>query len=1467
MSVPYVSKELNSKNLSYGTMSAGPSNRIDISIPSGQRTSGTPGDHRRRYVSGDKRKASLSNPRSRPLHGSSIGLLSSSGKESWRYTIADSYSSNQNHNQAYPKNNNISSIQDYSSSRISSHSSLDVLFHPSASGSSSPSPRIPSGRGNKPLSLLNQGSANEERKLGQQQEEERRRMGSWYFLAEVQNQTRSGSDPSSYTRQRDQRAGMERIDQDLPSGREGAYSFADSFQSKMSRHTISTPSFLSGSPRGDIESGSRRASFPTSVQEEDHPDPEAQPQTLVTSPVPVSGDLPTQSASTSLSTSPAFTFFSTDRSSMFNNHPQSSRIESTSSSNPPLATGFSLYGAEKGDDEDESANDTCSDSMGQTPTIRARRYSEAFPSFSASPESHPNCTSATPQSLNAESPRPALAVDAQWIRPTSVRPINLKLPPKPLPKKDNVRWWRKTMMGFSRQEVDVTKCAIAYFLASLFTFNEKLNSWLPNASNAHMIATIAVYYNPAKSVGAMVEADLFCVFVSAFSSLISLAAVGTIKAADAAGSQAGDWAALFFWMGGACAIMAWLKSWVGKPTFNSATSMGFLTMSIVIVKEGGLRKLLETLLNVLLGTTIANLTCLLIYPYSATSKLQHDINSTLTSFSTLLSILSQTFLLDARSSSEPITPESLAKAVEAHEKSFTLLKKNLAEAKSEFLDHRIQRTSESYDTVVSSLTRLAQHLTGLRSGTGLQYEILKAEREGRIIIEKNQESEKPIFSPMLRGDMSGKGLPTTVNVQGESDYFSKSPDPAGQTSKEVKDDEGMTHTEADATTDPSQLVEIQEAEQTEEDNSEEDIRLAEDANLLAEVREQVGPQIRALTTACNETLLGIRATFAPADPGLSCNIDALRETVSKTLDAFRASSSGSIMSLYDSGCDIPDIGSNNLNTAPKESAFLVFYFIFTLDEFTRELLFFIDSMSEIQDQERQFGLRAKSWITRWTRQISFWLERKRSDYSSTTTRKGPPTMKRTLRKRMSMIIPIDPSEYKIKFPNNAPDAPGTATNPDRKTLSFKGQFQHWVWELAERTRKPDIKYAIKVGLATSLLAAPAFTSTWRPIFYEYKGEWALMSFFTTMAPTEGQTNFLSLQRVLGTLSGAATAACVYSIFPENPIALPLFGFLFSLPCFWYIVTKPAHATTGRFVLLTYNLTALYSYNDRARDTPVWSIAYRRFTAVSVGVIFAFFVTRFWWPYAARRELSNGLSDFFIDLSYLYTRLIATFSEHQGTEDGVVTSDPLDVIAEEPNERTRLVIPKSPLSSSVREFMAMELHLQISLINLRSLMDAATKEPRFKGPFPRKLFNALIMSSQTILDRFHSIRCVVNREEWDAIIHRDFIEPVNPERREMTGNVLLYFSTISSAFKLKVPLSPYLPPAEEARVRLLMKIEDLEVMRSEKGGGARHLLFFSYVLAMAGVIKELNYIGSVLQDAYGVAGGSFANFEALFETPR
>ncbi|KAG6812598.1 hypothetical protein H0H92_001949 [Tricholoma furcatifolium] len=114
---------------------------------------------------------------------------------------------------------------------------------------------------------------------------------------------------------------------------------------------------------------------------------------------------------------------------------------------------------------------------------------------------------------------------------------------------------------------------------------------------------------------------------------------------------------------------------------------------------------------------------------------------------------------------------------------------------------------------------------------------------------------------------------------------------------------------------------------------------------------------------------------------------------------------------------------------------------------------------------------------------------------------------------------------------------------------------------------------------------------------------------------------------------------------------------------------------------------------------------------------------------------------------------------------------------------------------------------------------------------------------------------------------DFIIPVNRERHEMVGNIILSLSTLASAFRLKAPLPPYLPPAENSRQRLVDAIRKLDIVRNRDIKGSRQLLFFAYAHTMKGVTEELEFLGRSMQDAFGVIGGSAEEFEALFMYPE
>jgi hypothetical protein len=93
--------------------------------------------------------------------------------------------------------------------------------------------------------------------------------------------------------------------------------------------------------------------------------------------------------------------------------------------------------------------------------------------------------------------------------------------------------------------------------------------------------------------------------------------------------------------------------------------------------------------------------------------------------------------------------------------------------------------------------------------------------------------------------------------------------------------------------------------------------------------------------------------------------------------------------------------------------------------------------------------------------------------------------------------------HKVSFPKVQPHAPNTIQTPRRSDLSFMGRVKQRLWAFGARMKERDMKYAIKAGMATAMLAAPAFIEATRPLFMTFRGEWALISFFVVISPTIG----------------------------------------------------------------------------------------------------------------------------------------------------------------------------------------------------------------------------------------------------------------------------------------------------------------------------------------------------------------------------
>src|SRR6185295_13952313 len=120
-------------------------------------------------------------------------------------------------------------------------------------------------------------------------------------------------------------------------------------------------------------------------------------------------------------------------------------------------------------------------------------------------------------------------------------------------------------------------------------------------------------------------------------------------------------------------------------------------------------------------------------------------------------------------------------------------------------------------------------------------------------------------------------------------------------------------------------------------------------------------------------------------------------------------------------------------------------------------------------------------------------------------------------------------------------------------------------------------------------------------------------------------------------------------------------------------------------------------------------------------IWGVYVTAYWWPYEARVELRKGLSQLLVNMSWLYYKLVAIYSDGSDLDFKMNENDALNS-----SSSVTLTPQASYQTKSAKEFVEMELFLQLSLIKLRELLSQTPNEPRMKGPFPVETYNNILM---------------------------------------------------------------------------------------------------------------------------------------------
>ncbi|KAK9234147.1 Fusaric acid resistance protein-like-domain-containing protein [Lipomyces kononenkoae] len=533
----------------------------------------------------------------------------------------------------------------------------------------------------------------------------------------------------------------------------------------------------------------------------------------------------------------------------------------------------------------------------------------------------------------------------------------------------------------------------------------------------------------------------------------------------------------------------------------------------------------------------------------------------------------------------------------------------------------------------------------------------------------------------------------------------------------------------------------------------------------------------------------------------------VKETLVLARQAFDNQRMSTLQQMYAMDVFRSSIESNNeaISVFVEEIASICGQFSYGLLNFTDGLLHVITVIEEYDVYLKAGRPRSWSWM-------KFW-DVPRSDGRPSTSDGAV-----TVPQELSRLFSDDSSDLKFAKP--------TAPVPVGLRL----------WRALRIFRRNDVKFGIKVGLGAMIFTTPAFLSATRDIFNHYRGEWGLISFVIVMNISIGGTLGAAFYRILGTVIGAFSAYMAWQVFPANNIALPIVGFLIAFICFHIILSGRPNTVFGRFILLTFNLTALYSYtisrgNEHEDDDEgglhpmIGEIAIHRLIAVVSGVLWGVIVTFYVWPNSARAELKRRLGIVWIRLGLIWK------------------SDPL----------SKIPMLRDSIGPSQDVGLREEQNLSKSLLKLRELVAEAAKEFRLKGPYPIKQFNVILSVTEEILDAYHNVNTMILRTSKSPELNTDIIRYTELERKELGNRIFLFFYLLSSALRLSLPLPDNLPNTEHARKRMIAKVNEFrleQVGNAPVGNEEEFVLFYSFILATLSINEGLLKIIAAQQQIYG-----------------
>lgn len=895
----------------------------------------------------------------------------------------------------------------------------------------------------------------------------------------------------------------------------------------------------------------------------------------------------------------------------------------------------------------------------------------------------------------------------------------------------------------------VIKCSIAYLLASLAVYWTPFDNWLGSTDSKHVVATVAVYFHPARSKGSMHQTLIYVVISLLFSFTVSFGcrSVSTIFFNN--GEDEISYCIDLVISSISFGLISYVKTKVNKATFNTACSLASIAIVSCVVKEGSLNsanipleRLHATFQVVVTGCVISVACCYLLWPIRAVDELRSSLNDSYNIMSSVLSTLANRFL-----AGESLN-EKDSQVFKALNKNIAELFKNNEEAKYELLSTGREEEWNVFNELVHSTISLSRHLHALRSSTEMQWSLLHA--------------DSPNHS-----HNDNESLPSLDSYSSQTFRMSHSQD--------------------------------------EDPNSNESTHNAHDSSQLFDLFVYyLSPSMKSLIF----TIKGILGEVpfekkSELNPNVFARTVHLQNSLNEAIKLFESKQTESFEKLYDQ--DVFKGSTDFLfKTDLEEVTACCGNFSSLLALFASELMDFL-KLAETYEDARA-NSRSWSWLKLWKSKWNSKTKKERSD------------LKKNDHSTLNAALLDLQSQYHKK--------PST----EQKVMTRLDQWSHNLWRVLKVFRKSDVQFGIRVGLGALLLSSFAFLPWTKELFNNWRGEWALTVYCIMMNKSLGGTTMTAKWRFVGTFIGAICAFICWDVTDGNPYALAITGFVISIPSFYIILFWKKNNPFGRFILLTYNLTALYSYSmvqkdgeddkEGGEDPIIGEIAFHRFIAVSIGIVWALIMASCFLPTTARARLKSGITILWLRLGVIWN------------------SSPLDY---DPTT-LRLVGLKD------------EKGITGLLAECETLLKQAPIEFRLKGSFPEDTYSKLLKSTSIIIDTYENMNLMIKVDPLLSPNELYVLNYIETEREEVEHRIFLIFYMIASAMRLGIPLPNKPASTEHAKDRMLYKLSEIRNRNTDKNEvvltNNDFILLYSYILVTSSITAELDTLIDLIKELLG-----------------